>query len=383
MSGVRPSSSGVYDNNQPSAIPLKNKTKLTDLFMKNGYVVHGAGKIAGREWHDYFRTPKFPQPKQRPAKSMSFYPAGPVEEGDEAMGDTAVANYGIAFLGKPQPKPFFLGIGFIKPHLPLYAPRKYFDLFPLTQVQRPKTLDADLDDVPPAGLAMAKEDQHKHVLKTGEWERVVQAYLACVTYVDGQVGRVLDALDASPHAKNTVILLWSDHGWNLGEKHHWQKFALWEETTRVPLIAVVPGLTQPGRRCERTVSLMDIYPTLVELGGLPQPTHKLEGQSLVPLLRNPQSARKEPAITTWGRNNHAVRTERWRYIHYADGGEELYDHDADPLEWKNLANDREFAAVKAELAAWLPTINAPDAPRVKGGRKVDDTPTGVPEKKNN
>jgi arylsulfatase A-like enzyme len=299
---------------------------------------------------------------------MSFYPAGPVEEGDEAMGDTAVANYGIAFLGKPQPKPFFLGIGFIKPHLPLYAPRKYFDLFPLTQVQRPKTLDADLDDVPPAGLAMAKEDQHKHVLKTGEWERVVQAYLACVTYVDGQVGRVLDALDASPHAKNTVILLWSDHGWNLGEKHHWQKFALWEETTRVPLIAVVPGLTQPGRRCERTVSLMDIYPTLVELGGLPQPTHKLEGQSLVPLLRNPQSARKEPAITTWGRNNHAVRTERWRYIHYADGGEELYDHDADPLEWKNLANDREFAAVKAELAAWLPTINAPDAPRVKGGR---------------
>ena len=151
ISGVRPSSSGVYDNNQPSAIPLKDKTKLTSLFMQSGYVAHGAGKIAGREWHDYFRTPKFPKPKELPAKKTAFYPVGAVEEGDEAMCDTAVANYGIAFLGQPQPKPFFLGIGFIKPHLPLYAPRKYFDLYPLDQVQRPKTLDTDLDDVPPAG----------------------------------------------------------------------------------------------------------------------------------------------------------------------------------------------------------------------------------------
>ncbi len=366
ISGVRPSSSGVYDNNQPSAIPLKDKTKLTSLFMQNDYVVHGAGKIAGREWHDYFRTPKFPKPKELPAKKTAFYPVGAVEEGDEAMGDTAVANYGIAFLGKPQPKPFFLGIGFVKPHMPLYAPRKYFDLYPLDQVQRPKVLETDLDDVPSAGIAMAKEDNHKRVLKTDQWERMIQGYLACVTYMDGQVGRLIDALDAGPHAKNTLIILWSDHGWNLGEKHHWQKFALWEETTRVPVIAVVPGLTQPGQRCERTVSLMDIYPTLVELCGLPQPAHTLEGQSLVPLLRDPQSARKEPAITTWGRNNHAVRTERWRYIHYADGGEELYDHDADPLEWKNLAGDPQSAAAKSELAAWLPKINAPDAPHVKG-----------------
>jgi arylsulfatase A-like enzyme len=370
MSGVRPSSSGVYDNNQPSAIPLKDKTKLTELFMNDGYLVHGAGKIAGREWHDYFKTPQLPRPTEPPAKP-SPYPVGALEGGDEAMGDTAVADYGIAFLGMPQPKPFFLGIGFIKPHLPFYAPRKYFDLYPLDRVQRPKTLDSDLDDVPPAGLAMAKEANHKSVLKANQWERVVQAYLACITYMDGQVGRLLDALDAGPHATNTVVILWSDHGWSLGEKQHWQKFALWEETTRVPLIAVVPGLTEPGRRCDRTVSLMDIYPTLIELCGLPRPAHTLEGRSLVPLLRNPQSARSEPAITTHGRNNHAVRTERWRYIHYADGGEELYDHDADPLEWKNLALDPQFTAVKAELAAWLPKVNAPDAPHVKGG---DDGP---------
>ena len=379
MSGVRPSSSGVYDNNQPSLLPLKDKTKLTDLFMDGGYMVHGAGKIFGGKWHDYFKSRKVPKPKEPPAKNTVFYPAGAVEEGDDAMGDTAVANYGIAFLGKPQPKPFFLGIGFVKPHMPLYAPQKYFDLYPLDQVQRPKTLETDLDDVPPAGIAMAKEDNHRRVLKAGQWERVIQAYLACVTYMDGQVGRLIDALDAGPHAKNTLIILWSDHGWSLGEKHHWQKFALWEETTRVPVIAIVPGLTQPGQRCERTVSLMDIYPTLVELCGLPKPAHTLEGQSLVPLLRDPQSPRKEPAITTWGRNNHAVRTERWRYIHYADGGEELYDHDADPLEWKNLANDPQFAAAKAELATWLPKINAPDAPHVKGGD--DEEPATLRGKK--
>jgi arylsulfatase A-like enzyme len=365
ISGVRPSSSGVYYNNQP-ATPLKGKTTLTQLFMQSGYTVHGAGKIAGREWHDFSKSPRSPMPKELPAKNTSAYPAGALEEGDEAMGDTAAANYGIAFLGQPQPKPFFLGIGFVKPHLPFYAPRKYFDLYPLDQVQRPRTLDTDLDDVPPAGIAMAKTANHKNVLKTGQWERMVQAYLACVTYMDGQVGRLIDALDASPHANNTIVILFSDHGWSLGEKQHWQKFALWEETTRVPLMAVVPGLTQPGRRCGRTVSLMDIYPTLVELCGLPQPAHSLEGRSLVPLLRDPQSAREEPAITTHGRNNHAVRTERWRYIRYADSDEELYDHDADPLEWKNLANEPQFTAVKSELAAWLPSVNAPNAPHAKG-----------------
>ena len=160
-------------------------------------------------------------------------------------------------------------------------------------------------------------------------------------------------------------MFWSDHGWHLGEKEHWRKFALWEEATRVPLVVVAPGVTRPGTRSERTVSLLDLYPTLVELCGLPQKP-ELEGESLVPLLKDPAAPWDHPAVTTHGRNNHAVRTERWRYIRYADGTEELYDHDNDPHEWTNLAAESRLDEVKRDLARRLPERNAPDAPRQKG-----------------
>jgi len=179
------------------------------------------------------------------------------------------------------------------------------------------------------------------------------------------VGRVIDALDASPHRDDTIVVLWSDHGWHLGEKRHWRKFALWEDTTRVPLVFVVPGVTEAGGRCDRPVNLLDLYPTLVELCGLPAPS-QLEGVSLSPLLRDPGAAWDRPSVTTYGSGNHAVRSQRWRYIRYADGSEELYDHDADPHEWRNLASSAEHASVKAELAAWLPTVNVAD-PREPGG----------------
>src|SRR5262249_52304094 len=153
-----------------------------------------------------------------------------------------------------------------------------------------------------------------------------------------------------------------DHGWHLGEKQHWRKFALWEEATRVTFTMTATGVTPVGKKCERTVNLMDLYPTLTELCGLPA-KEGLEGKSLAPLLKDPKAEWDRPALTTHGRNNHAVRSERWRYIRYADGGEELYDHDADPLEWKNLAGDATFTKVKEGLAKWLPKANAPDAPR--------------------
>jgi arylsulfatase A-like enzyme len=200
---------------------------------------------------------------------------------------------------------------------------------------------------------------HAKVLASGRWKEAVQAYLAAISYLDGQVGRVLDAFDKSAYATNTIICFWGDHGWHLGEKEHWRKFALWEEATRAPYIWVVPGETRPGGVCDRTVDFMSIYPTLCELSGVPVPEH-LEGENLRPLLVNPKAVWGSPGITTFGRNNHAIRTERWRYIRYHDGGEELYDHANDEYEFTNLAGkSTEYDEVKRELAKFLPTVNNP------------------------
>ena len=173
---------------------------------------------------------------------------------------------------------------------------------------------------------------------------------------------MLDALDKSACSANTIVVLWSDHGWSLGEKLHWRKFALWEEATRNVLIVSAPGVTKPGTKCARTVDSMHIYPTLIELCGL-TPKKELEGKSFVSLLKNPQAKWDLPAITTYERNNHSVRSERWRYIRYHDGGEELYDHSNDEMELHNLAGKPEFAKIKQEHAQWLPKVNAPDSPK--------------------
>jgi arylsulfatase A-like enzyme len=178
------------------------------------------------------------------------------------------------------------------------------------------------------------------------------------------VGRVLEALDESPYAEDTIIVLWSDHGLHLGEKLHWRKSTLWEESTHVPLIVVAPGVTHAGGVCSRSVSLMDVYPTLIDLCGL-GPVSALEGKSLVALLKDPKASWDQPALTTSGYLNHALRSERWRYIRYANGSEELYDHHKDPLEWTNLAEDPDYRIVKEELAQWLPQLNAPHAPSMQ------------------
>jgi arylsulfatase A-like enzyme len=193
----------------------------------------------------------------------------------------------------------------------------------------------------------------------GLWKQAVRAYLAAISFCDAEVGRLIDALDRSPQRDRTIVVLWGDHGWHLGEKHHWRKFALWEETTRAPLIWVVPGVTTPGTRCERTVDFMSIYPTLCELCGIETPKH-VQGISIRSLLAEPQAAWDRPALTTYGRGNHAVRSEGWRYIRYAGGGEELYDEVADPYEWTNLAGQRKHAGVKTELSQAFPTENKPE-----------------------
>lgn len=378
LTGVRPASSGVYHNDQPWRPVLRDAQTLPQRFQAAGYHVVGGGKIFHNayndppSWHEWIAHKNGPGtvPAKRPVNGIAkaaHFDWGPVPAGDEAMGDYRVFSRAIDYLHESHDRPFFLAVGLIKPHLPWYVPQKYFDQFPLDGIRRPEVKADDLADVPAAGVAIARpQGDHRKVVEAGQWDKAVQGYLASIAFADAQIGRLLDALDASPHAKDTIVVFWGDHGWHLGQKEHWRKFALWEEATRVPLIVVAPGVTTPGSRSDRTVSLMDLYPTLVELAGLPSKPG-LEGVSLVPLLKDSKASWDHPAVTTHGRNNHAVRSERWRYIRYADGSEELYDHDNDPHEWANLAGDPKWTAVKAELARSLPAKNAPDAPRVRAG----------------
>ena len=214
--------------------------------------------------------------------------------------------------------------------------------------------DSDYDDIPAAGNNVNRRRDHENVLKYQQWRHAVQGYLASISFVDECVGRVIEALDQSAYRDNTIIVLWSDHGWHLGEKLHWRKFALWEEATHNVMYFAGPGITTG--RSDYPVSLMDIYPTLVELCGLPQ-LQQLEGQNLKAILQDPSIDPGRPALTTHGYGNHSLRSMKWRYIRYADGSEELYDHDVDELEWTNLAGDPRYKEVIAEMSKWLPDVN--------------------------
>ncbi len=379
LTGIRPSTSGVYHNTQPFRPVMPDAVTLQQHFRRHGYHVVGSGKIFhGRfpdpvSWDDYL--PKGSDPKPAPEVQKDPHSRaggiiwGVLDVPDEKMDDWRMVDYAIDYLKQPHEKPFFLACGIFRPHMPWQVPRKYYDMFPLDKIRLPKVLESDLDDIPAAGRRMARpEGDHRKILETGNWKYAVQAYLASIAFADSQVGRLIRALDESPYAGNTIVVLWGDHGWHLGEKQHWRKFALWEEATRAPLLIVAPGVTAAKSRCDRPVEFVDVYPTLCELCDLPIGKH-LEGRSLVPLLKDPQAPWSKPAITTHGRNNHAVRTARWRYIRYADGSEELYDHDADEMEWHNLADDPAYADVKRELARFLPRVNAPDAPQAPRRRK--------------
>ncbi len=373
LSGLRPSTTGVYDNAvdwRPLIAP--DKTLITHL-RANGYYTAGAGKIhhggfdRQSEWDDYFVERREPCRLLNPTDGVGWIKFSPVDCGDEGISDYGIASYGIEQLRRSHDKPFLLTIGFHKPHMPWNVPKKYFDMYPLEKIELPPHRADDLADIPAAGVAMARApgshspdtpSDHEAMLESGRWKEAVQAYLATISYLDGNVGRLLDALDASAHRDNTIVVLWGDHGWSLGEKRHWRKFALWEEPTRAPLLWVVPGVTKAGTVSKRTVDFMSIYPTLSEACGLPVPSH-VEGPSIGKLLADPGASWERAALTTHGYRNHAARTARWRYIRYADGGEELYDEAKDPYEWTNLAREKRLAGVKAELAAFFPRLDRP------------------------
>jgi arylsulfatase A-like enzyme len=249
--------------------------------------------------------------------------------------------------------------------MPFSVPKKWFDMFPLESIELPPHREGDLDDVPPAGVRMAKpEGDHAAILESGRWKEAVQAYLATIAFCDAQVGRLLDAFDESAYRDNTIVCLWSDHGWSLGEKEHWRKFALWEEPTRTVFIWKVPGMTPAGVQSPRSVDFMSIYPTLCALAGVERPEH-VEGHDISTLLANPDATWEVPALTTFHKDNHSFRDERWRYIRYADGSEELYDHQIDPNEWTNLAQDPRFADAKSGFLRFIPQVNAPELPRTR------------------
>ena len=373
MTGLRPSTTGVYNNANDWRPEISEELTLPTAFRHAGYYVAGAGKIYHEayrrhsEWDDYLESPgKDPEPTgDTGVGGIKF---APLDCRDEDLREWKVVNYGIEQLQKPHDKPLLLTLGLFKPHMPWNVPKKYYDLHPLDKIVLPEAPPEDLDDLPPAGLRFAKpKGDHRQILESGCWKEAVQAYLAAISFTDGQIGRLLDAIDKSPERDNTIIVLWGDHGWHLGEKQHWRKFTLWEEATRAPLIWVAPGITKPGTASHRTVDFSSIFPTLTDLAGIPTPSH-VEGKSVRPLLANPEAEWSYPAITTYERNNHAVRTEGWRYIRYADGGEELYDEKADPKEWKNLAGIPEYAAKKAGLAKLLPQKNADEIEKRAAGQ---------------
>ncbi|MCS7237669.1 MAG: sulfatase [Thermoguttaceae bacterium] len=394
LTGIMPASSGVYHNNNPWRPQLPEAVTLFQHFRQHNYKVFGGGKLFHGpfndvlSWEMYWARPGDPMPPGRPLNGIpnaAQFDWGPLDVDDGAMGDAKLTDWAIWFLQQEHDRPFFLAVGYIRPHLPWYVPRPYFERFPLANVILPRVKENDLDDIPPLGRKIANpQGDHARVLATNNWHRAVQGYLASIAFVDYQVGRLLQAFYQSPYVDNTIVVLWGDHGWHLGQKQHWRKFALWEEATRVPLIIVVPGLTKPGSRCGRTVNLADLYPTLCELAGLPIPP-QVETRSLVPLLKDPEHPWDRPAITTHGYMNHAVRSEQYRYIRYSDGSEELYDHEVDPLEWTNLANDPKYQQIKDELAKWLPQVNREEGPRVqerqpariRRQRKTADLPPAI------
>ena len=296
MTGIRPTTSGVYHNPNPwrKSPVLKDAVTIPQHFTANGYISKGAGKIYHggfadpASWEEYWPSksktrPGDPMPEGRPLAgvSKSHFDWGVVNAPEAEMGDTQVVDWTVKQLQQKHDKPFFLACGIFRPHLPWYVPPEFFEPFPLDEVILPKVKQNDLDDVPEAGRKMAKPDgDHKNVTGKGQWKTAVQAYLASCYYTDTLVGRLLDALDASEYKDNTIICFWTDHGWHLGEKEHWRKFALWEDATRTPMIFVAPGVTKPNQRCDQPVNLIDIYPTLNELCGLPK-IDALDGQSLV------------------------------------------------------------------------------------------------------
>jgi choline-sulfatase len=365
--GVAPWKSGAYDNGvkpEPVDAVLAKTISMPAHFRKHGYYTSKVGKVSHGfsqkgEWEVDKRIggrdpyppgaplfgPKMDNKGKPVRKNERDW--GPTHLAESEMGDTKCADFAIAELGKTHDKPFFIACGLFHPHMPWYVPQKYLDLYPVKDVVLPARNPDDLDDLPEVARKLVGSWSAK--VSTPDEERsAIQAYLASTTYADAQMGRVLDALEKSPYKDNTIVVLLSDHGFHLGEKDHLQKGTLWEEATHSLLMFRVPGVTKPNQVCARPVSLLDLYPTLADLAGLPKPAH-LDGRSLLPLLKDPRTPWDFPALSAY-QGHMSIRTDHHRFIRYTDGSTELYDRSKDPREWVNQTNNPEYSVIKQKLA---------------------------------
>ncbi len=381
MLSLRPTTTGIYGLAPwfRSLDRWKDRVTLPQHFKAHGYRTLTAGKIyhsgAGGPqqrlkefdvWGPAGGIGAKPEKKLIPPTPMGNHPLmdwGVFPHRDEDKGDFQVASWAVQQIkAAPQDEPFFLAAGFFLPHVPCYATQKWFDLYPDDDRVLPIMKVDDRSDTPRFSWYLhwnLPEPRLEWVRENDQWRNLVRSYLACTSFVDAQVGRILAALEEAGLAENTIVVVWGDHGWHLGEKSITGKNTLWDDGTRVPLIFAGPGIASAGR-CAEPAELLDIYPTLSELCGL-QVRDDLEGISLVPQLKEASTKQERPAITSHNQGNHGIRSQRWRYIRYADGSEELYDHEADPHEWTNLAAESKHADVIAEHRRWLPKIDVPPA----------------------
>jgi len=392
MFGVRPTTTGIYGLAPlPRALPeLKGRLSLPQYFEAQGYSTAATGKI----FHDGTRAggnakrgdaPEFqvigpyggvgtlPPKKLIPETPNGNHPlmdwgVWPLDNDDTTKGDYKVATWTTAQIkAASKDKPFFIAAGFYLPHVPCYATQKWFDLYPDDDSVLPKIIEKDREDTPRFSWYLhwkLPEPRLKWIQENNQWRNLVRSYLASTSFVDAQIGRLLKALEESGQAENTIIVVWGDNGFHLGEKDITGKNTLWDNSTRVPLIFAGPGV-KPHQRCTQPAELLDIYPTLIGLTGAPT-RDDLEGLSLLPQLQDATTPRERPAMTSHNQGNHGIRSERWRYIHYADGSEELYDMQADPNEWQNLAAKAEFKDILTSHRKWLPKVDRPLAPGSAG-----------------
>jgi len=402
MSGLWPASNGIYTNAISYRRQMPHLISLPEYYRENGYHVMGVGKIFhggdsnipegafdeygfrggsgspftkeelsldkqtpfnrviknGKE----YRLPLNGFPADRHWRSSNTFDWGPVDVPDEEFSDTQKANWAMEKLQETHEKPFFLAVGFDRPHQPLYNPKRFHDMYPVDEVVLPQTIDGDLKDLPRSGreyaLAPNTSGLHRSVVEYGQWEEAVSSYLASISYVDDLVGQIMAALEKSGYADNTLIVLWSDHGWHLGEKEHWGKATGWYRSTHIPLIiaparAHAPDGFKPHSESARLVNLLDLGPTIADMTNVPI-RKEWEGKSLLPLVRNPNQEWQSHTITTSGRGDHTITTERWQYLHYFDGAAELYDLQNDPDEFVNLAEDPDYAGVIERLRQFVP-----------------------------
>lgn len=383
MTGISPHVSGLYDNRQKMRELMPDAELLPKHFSRHGYWAAGSGKILhyfidAQSWDEYYPAketedpfPRTMYPKKRPVNLPVGGPWqyretdwGALDVTDEEFGgDWLVSKWVGEQLQKKHDKPFFLACGIYRPHEPWFVPKKYFDQFPIKGIQLPPGYKKDdLDDLPPAGKKRGPNRYFPHIKEQGQWKQGIQGYLASIAFADAMVGRVLDALNNGPNRDDTIVVLWSDHGWHLGEKQHWQKFTGWRVCTRVPLIvrapSGTPGLpdgTKAGTHCDSPVNLLSLYPTLTQLAGIPDKKSH-DGPSLVPLLKDPKAEWPHVSITYLGKpGNYGVSDTRWRYIEYDNGDHELYDIESDRYEWKNLATRPQYTDQIVRLKKHAPT----------------------------